>query len=57
MSLFPLDGAVTLFRSDAVLIVHREQKLRSSKIVALDIACCPGEVLDTIRRGPNKIVI
>ena len=53
MSLFPLDGTVTLFCSDAVFIVHTLQVLRPSKIVALDIVCCSGEVLDTICRSPK----
>ena len=56
MSLFPLDGAVTLFCPDAVFIVHSLQQLRSVKIVALDIVWGSGEVLDTVCRSP-KIVI
>ena len=49
----PLDCAVALLSSDAVLIGLGQQHLAASKVVTFDISCLAGKVLDTVCRSPG----
>ena len=49
--LLPLDGAVTLLRSDAVVVPLPSQNLTTSEVIALHSASGASEVLHTVGRS------
>ena len=53
--LLPLDGAVPLLRSDAVVVPLPRQNLTASVVVALHTASGASEVLNTVSGGSKNI--